>query len=141
MKKVYVNFTITILVVLAMVTSIFYLMSNSLFTVDWFSTNYLNRVFSYQATTLVMALVIVFITALQTGFKSLKLLSIRNIDGEVIPEPLIGLKNKNNDSWKTVGAVFTFTISAITAIAIYFQIYRNGVVIANLRTDRAVCSE
>jgi hypothetical protein len=111
-----------------MIAAILYLMNNSLFTFNLLSTNYLNKTFVYQATTLGLSLVIVLITALQTRFQSLKLLSIKNIDGEVIPEPWIGITKKNKDSWKTLGRNFTIIISVVTAVAIYFQVYRNGVI-------------
>ena len=128
MKKAYINLMITILVVALMIAAILYLMNNSLFTFNLLSTNYLNKTFVYQATTLGLSLVIVLITALQTRFQSLKLLSIKNIDGEVIPEPWIGITKKNKDSWKTLGRNFTIIISVVTAVAIYFQVYRNGVI-------------
>ena len=128
MKKAYINLMITILMVALMIAAILYLMNNSLFTFNLLSTNYLNKTFVYQATTLGLSLVIVLITALQTRFQSLKLLSIKNIDGEVIPEPWIGITKKNKDSWKTLGRNFTIIISVVTAVAIYFQVYRNGVI-------------
>lgn len=128
MKRAYINLMITILVVALMIAAILYLMNNSLFTFNLLSTNYLNKTFVYQATTLGLSLVIVLITALQTRFQSLKLLSIKNIDGEVIPEPWIGITKKNKDSWKTLGRNFTIIISVVTAVAIYFQVYRNGVI-------------
>ena len=97
MKKVYTNFIITISMVGLMIAAILFLMSNSLFTVNWFSTNYLNRTMAYQASTLVLSLVIVLVTAFQTGFQSLRLLSIKRIDGKVLPEPWIGITKKKSD--------------------------------------------
>ncbi len=111
-----------------MIASILYLMKNSLFTFTLFSTNYLNKTMVYQTTTLVLSLVIIFITALQTEFQSLRLLSIKRLDGEVVPEPWIGITKKNKDSWKKLGLNFTIIISVVTAVAIYFQVYRQGVI-------------
>ena len=128
MKKAYINLAITTLVVASMTAAIFYLMQNSLFTVSFLGTNYLNKTFVYQATTLALSLVVVLITALLTKFKSIKLLSIKNIDGKVIPEPWIGITKNNKDSWKKGGLNFTIIISIVTAVAIYFQVYRNGVI-------------
>ncbi len=128
MKKVYTNFAITLSMVGLMIAAILYLMNNSLFTLNWFSTNYLNRVMVYQTTTLLLSLVIIFVTALQTRSQSLRLLSIKRIDGEVLPEPWIGITKKNKDSWKKVGFNFTIVISIVTAVAIYFQVYQNGVI-------------
>ncbi|MDI9468990.1 MAG: hypothetical protein QM296_02160 [Bacillota bacterium] len=128
MKKLYVNFAITLTVVGLMIAGILYLMKNSLFTVDWFGTNYLNRVFSYQATTLLLSLVIILITALQTEFQSLQLLSVTRIDGVVGPVPWMLIGTKKKDTWKTVGLTFSVIVSVVTAITIYFQVYRNGVI-------------
>ena len=128
MKKAATHVGITIVVVGLMIASIIYLMSNSLFTVTRFGTNYLNRVFSYQVTTLALSLVIILIIAFLTRFQSLRLLSVTRIDGEVLPEPWIGISNKNKDTWKTLGRNMAIVISVVTAIAIYFQVYRNGVI-------------
>ena len=128
MRKIYTNFVITITMVVLMILAIIYLMSNSLFTLNWFSTNYLNKTMAYQATTLVLSLIIALITALQTGFQSLRLLSIKRIDGEVLPEPWIGITKKNKDSWKKLGLNFTIVISVVTAVAVYFQVYQNGAI-------------
>ena len=128
MKKAATHVGITIVVVGLMIASIIYLMSSSLFSVTRFGTNYLNRVFSYQVTTLALSLVIILVIALLTRFQSLRLLSVTRIDGEVLPEPWIGISNKNKDTWKTLGRNMAIVISVVTAIAIYFQVYRNGVI-------------
>lgn len=128
MKKAYINLAITLLVVGLMVAGIVYLMNNALFTVNWFETNYLNRVFAYQASTLVMSFVLILITGLQTRFQSIQLLNITRIDGEVIPEPWIGITKNNKDSWKKVGLSFAIIVTVVTAVVIYFQIYQGGVI-------------
>ncbi len=128
MKKAATHVGITIVVVGLMIASIIYLMSNSLFAVTRFGTNYLNRVFSYQVTTLALSLVIILIIALLTRFQSLRLLSVTRIDGEVHPEPWIGISTRNKDTWKTLGRNMAIVISVVTAIVIYFQVYRNGVI-------------
>lgn len=128
MKKVTTNFAITLSVVGLMVAAILYLMKNSLFTVQFFSTNYLKKTMSYQTTTLILSLIIVFVTALQTEFQSLKLLSIKRIDGEILPEPWIGITKNNKDTWKKGGLNLTIIISVVTAIAIYFQVIQRGII-------------
>ncbi len=128
MKKVTTNFAITLSIVGAMTAAILYLMQNSIFTVQFFATNYLNKTMSYQTTTLILSLIIVFVTALQTQFQSLKLLSIKNIDGEVLPEPWIGITKNNKDTWKKGGLNLTIIISIVTAITIYFQVIQRGII-------------
>lgn len=130
MKKIYINFVITLSLIGFMIAAIIYLMGHSLFIFTLFSTNYLNRTMVYQTTTLALSLVILVITAFQTEFQSIRLLSVKRMDGQVIPEPWIGITEKTAeiDSWKTLGRNFILIISIVTAIAIYFQVYRNGVI-------------
>ena len=128
MRKIHVNFVITLSIVGLMTAAIIYLMGNSLFTVNWFSTNYLNRTMAYQASTLALSLVIVLVTAFQTGFQSLRLLSVKRIDGKVLSEPWIGITKRNKDSWKKLGRNMAIVISIVTAVAIYFQVIQKGVI-------------
>ena len=128
MRKIHVNFVITLSIVGLMTAAIIYLMGNSLFTVNWFSTNYLNRTMAYQASTLALSLVIVLVTAFQTEFQSLRLLSLTRIDGKVLPEPWIGITKRNKDSWKKLGRNMAIVISIVTAVAIYFQVIQKGVI-------------
>ncbi len=128
MKKIVANFVITISIVGLMIAAILYFHEKPLFELKWFSTNYLNTVTVYQLTTLVLSLVIVFITALQTEFQSIRLLSIKRIDGVVIPEPWIGITEKNKDTWKKGGLNLTIIISFVTAVTIFFQVFQKGVI-------------
>ena len=52
MKKVTTNFAITLSIVGAMTAAILYLMQNSLFTVQFFSTNYLKEIIQHCPATL-----------------------------------------------------------------------------------------
>ena len=79
-------------------------------------------------TTLALSLVIILVIALLTRFQSLRQLTVTRIDGEVHPEPWIGISTRNKDTWKTLGRNMAIVISVVTAIAIYFQVYRNGVI-------------
>lgn len=99
-----------------------------LFEVSFLGTKYLNDTFAYQMTTLALSLVIILVTALLTNFQSLKLLSIKKIDGEVTPEPWIGISKNNKDTWKTLGRNVAIIISIVTAVVIYFQVYKSGVI-------------
>ncbi|NLM16730.1 MAG: CPBP family intramembrane metalloprotease [Candidatus Riflebacteria bacterium] len=128
MKKVAANLILTLVVVGLMIFAIFYLMENSLFELTALSTYYLNKVASYQITTLILAFLIVLVTAFQTEFKSISLFSLCKIDGDVVPEPWMGLTKNNKDSWKKVGFLFTITISIVTAIIMYFQVLKSGVI-------------
>ncbi len=76
---------------------------------------------------LLLSFVVILITGLQTRFQSLKLLSISKIDGEVRPEPWIGITEKNKDSWKKLGLSMTIIVSTVTGVVLYFQVYSKGV--------------
>jgi hypothetical protein len=125
MKK---NFVMTILTVGLMITAIFYIRENPLFNFELFDSNYLNTLMNYLTPTLILSLLIVMVTALQTKFQSIKLLSITRIDGAVRPEPWIGISKKNKDSWKKVGLSFTIVISIVTAMVIYYQVFQTEMV-------------
>jgi hypothetical protein len=122
------NLIVTIATVLTMVAIIFYVRENPLFTISFFETNYLNNTFVYQVTTLLLSFVIILIIGFLTKFKSISLLSLKKIDGEVIPEPWIGISKNNKDSWKKIGFSIGLIITIITGIVIYFQVFQNGIV-------------
>lgn len=132
MKKTIRNFIITLITVGLMVFIIFKIKildsATPLFEVSFLSTKYLNDTFAYQMTTLTLSLVTVLVTALLTDFQSLKLLSIKKIDGEVTSEPCIGISKNNRDTWKTLGRNMAIIISIVTAVVIYFQVYKSGVI-------------
>ncbi len=97
MKK---NLVITLIVVGLLIPAFFIFRGNPPIKIDFFDTNYLNLTAGYELTMLLLSFVVILITGLQTRFQSLKLLSISKIDGEVRPEPWIGITEKNKDSWK-----------------------------------------
>lgn len=123
MKK---NLIITLIVVGLMVAAMFTFRGNPPIRIELFGTNYLNMTAGYQLTMLVLSLVAILITGIQTRFQSLKLLSITNIDGVVRPEPWIGITEKNKDTWKKLGLSLTIIVSIVTGVILYFQVYRKG---------------
>ena len=112
-----------------MITAIFYLRANPLFSFDLLDSNYLNSQMVYQTSTLVLSLLIVFVVGMLTRFQSVKLLSLTKLDGFVKPEPWIGITKNNKDSWLKVGISFSIIISLVTAVVVYFQVYQTGIVI------------
>ena len=129
MKKIIINFTITLIVVGLMVTALFTLPVYPVLKFDFLATGYLNKTLAYQISTLVLSLVIILIMGLLTKFQSVKLLALNKIDGEINPEPWIGfLKKEKKENWKVNGFIITIIITLVTAIVIYFQIYKKGTI-------------
>ncbi|NLK46720.1 MAG: CPBP family intramembrane metalloprotease [Treponema sp.] len=128
MNKIIRNFIITLTLVGLMIFTIFNIKilpnAKPLFKIGFFNSNYLNETFVYQVTTLLLSFVIILITAVQTKFQSLSLLSITKIDGNINPEPWIGITKNNKDTWKKLGINLAVVISIVTAITVYFQVFR-----------------
>ena len=107
MNKIIRNFIITLTLVGLMIFTIFNIKilpnAKPLFKIGFFNSNYLNETFVYQVTTLLLSFVIILITALQTKFQAISLLSITKIDGNINPEPWIGITKNNKDTWKKLG--------------------------------------
>jgi len=125
MKK---NLVITLIVVGLLIPAFFIFRGNPPIKIDWFDTNYLNLTAGYELTMLLLSFAVILITGLQTRFQSLKLLSISKIDGEVRPEPWIGITEKNKDSWKKLGLSMTIIVSIVTGVVLYFQVYSKGLI-------------
>ncbi|HNZ50032.1 MAG TPA: CPBP family intramembrane metalloprotease [Bacilli bacterium] len=129
MKKIIINLSITIALVGLMVAALFTLPVHPVIKVNFLATDYLNKTFAYQISTLVLSFVIILIMGLLTRFQSVKLLALNKIDGEINPEPWIGFfKKEKKDTWKVSGLSLAIIITLVTAIVIYFQVYKNGVI-------------
>lgn len=61
-----------------------------------------------------------------TGKGGLAYLSLKRRDGQIRPEPWIGLKPSATDSWRNVGANLAVVITLVTAVVIYFQVVHGG---------------
>lgn len=85
-----------------------------------------NHEVSYQLLTLGLFAAVLVIVVIISGSSSLKYLRLNSLDGEVIPVPAIGLKVKEEESWKSIGLNFLIVISAVTAVTIFFQVFREN---------------
>ena len=119
--------TISILLILGI---IFYSIISVFYIIPWSKNQIIlsslsqqvNQILSYQIFTLgitAIFLISMYITN-KDIFKSY--FKIGNLQNNVLPEPLIGLKPKKSDNWKNIGINFAIIISMVTIIMMYFSI-------------------
>jgi uncharacterized protein len=94
--------------------------------IQLFSNAQYNTILNYQLTTLILAGLMIGLVAVLTGGEGMKLLNLKNIDGEITPEPWIGINPKGKESWKSLGVTFSIIITLVTAVVIFFQVFRKG---------------
>lgn len=82
----------------------------------------INHQIVYQGVTLLIAILLLLVlwavkrTEFQTHFRK------GNISAKITPEPWVGIKPKENQTWLNYGTSVGITISVVTAIIIYFQL-------------------
>lgn len=81
---------------------------------------------SYQIVMLTVSLIVIGIVATMTRGKGLAFLSLKKRDGEVIPAKWAGIVAKEGETWRHIGLSMTITISIITAVVIYFQVFKGS---------------
>ncbi len=59
-----------------------------------------SNLFNHQIIMLGSAIFTLFMVTLLFGKDSLKLLSLKRRDGQIIPVPMLGIKPKENETWK-----------------------------------------
>lgn len=99
----------------------------------------MNKQLFYQPITLLIALLLLATLAVMYKEKFSEYFRIGKIDSKILPEPIVGIKPKQSDSWLNVGLNFLIVISVVTAVVIYFQIIGNEamtlkVILTNLPT-------
>ncbi len=99
---------------------------NPLLNLTPFKDSRYNAIFNYQLTTLILAGIVMLIVAMITRGRAFPLLTLRKLDGPITPEPWIGIKPKQDESWKGLGFNFSIIITLVTAVVIFFQIFRQG---------------
>ncbi|USB33928.1 CPBP family intramembrane glutamic endopeptidase [Paenibacillus sp. YPG26] len=112
---------ITILVI-ALAPALLWIRSNQPLALELFEREIYNREISYQLTVLVLVVALIGIVYALTGREGLAYLSLRRRDGQIRPEPWIGIKPKPAETWKNLGLNFAVVITLVTAIVIYFQV-------------------
>jgi hypothetical protein len=100
--------------------------NNPILKIQLFEKPQYNQVLNYQLTVLILAGMMIALVAVLSEGRGLRFLSMNKLDGEITKEPWIGLNPKSGESWKSQGWVFSIIITAVTAIVIFLQVFRNG---------------
>lgn len=121
-----INFIIITAFVVIISPLLLWIKNNPILKIQLFEKSEYNAVLNYQLTVLILAGVMIALVAVLTQGSGLKFLNLTRTDGEITPEPWIGLNPKPGESWKIQGVVFSVIITAVTAVVIFFQVFRNG---------------
>lgn len=120
MKKNKVIF-LTLFVILITIMML-WVKENPLLTINLFNRSQYDSILNYQITTLPLAGLVLGLVALFTKGKALAFLNMQKRDGVITPEPWIGIKPKENESWKSLGRNFALIITIVTSVVVYFQV-------------------
>lgn len=85
-----------------------------------------NLEMSYQVTVLLLAVIVIGIVYGIAGKEGLAYLNLKRRDGIIRPEPWIGVKPKETETWKKLGVNFAIVITLVTSVVIYFQVVHGG---------------
>lgn len=91
-----------------------------------FDNTVYNLEISYQITALALAVIVIGIVYGMTGREGLAYLNLKKRDGTIRPEPWIGIKPKETETWKHLGLNFAVVITLVTVVVIYFQVVHGG---------------
>lgn len=118
-----INIKFTLITVTTILTSLAVLATILVpgFSMNIFSNRY-GHLMNHQVYMLLLAVAVIGITVMLNGTESLKLLTMRKLDSPIIPVPLLGIKPKKNEGWKSIGTQMAVMITVITAVVIYFQL-------------------
>lgn len=110
------------IVVIACAPLLLWLRNSPPVALEIFENTTYNLEISYQITALVLAIVVIGIVYGLTGREGLAYLNLAKRDGKIRPEPWIGVKPKETETWKNLGVNFAVVITLVTAVVIYFQV-------------------
>jgi hypothetical protein len=99
---------------------------------------YTNRQMVYQSITLAITFLLLLLLRKSKPREFLQHFKKGEIDAPIIPEPLAGIKPKENENWLHLGKNFALVISLVTALVIYFQLFSNSTIGFNLNISRVV---
>jgi len=125
MKKIKITKSVVIIIgiIFYSIVSVFYIIpwSKNQVILTSFSQN-INQILSYQIVTLgITAIFLLSIYIINNDIFKIYF-QLGNSKNNVLSEPLIGLKPKKTDNWKSVGINFAVIITIVTIIIMYFTI-------------------
>lgn len=86
-----------------------------------FDKDILNFYVEYELSTIIVSLSFLLVLYLLADKLRLSYLTLKKIDGVVHPVPLVGIKPKEGEGWKTIGLTIGSIITIVTGIVVYFQ--------------------
>lgn len=92
-----------------------------LFVIKMFDKDILNFYVEYELSTIIVSLSFLLVLYLLADKLRLSYLTLKKIDGVVHPVPLVGIKPKEGEGWKTIGLTIGSIITIVTGIVVYFQ--------------------
>src|SRR5690606_32764679 len=113
-------------VVIGLSFLLLWIRENQPFSLEIFEREQYNQQISYQVTVLLLMFIVIGLINWITGKKGFAYLNLKKMDGKIQPEPWIGIKPKESETWKNLGLNFAIVITLITAVVIYFQVVKNG---------------
>lgn len=122
-KKITKSILLIFGIILYSIVSVFYIIpwSKNQIILSSFSQQ-INQILSYQIVTLGITAIFLIITYITNKDIFKTYFKIGNLQNNVLPESIIGLKPKKNDNWKNVGVNFAIIITIVTIIIMYFSI-------------------
>jgi hypothetical protein len=110
------------MIVIMLAPTLLWIRRNQPLALEVFERNVYNQEMSYQVTVLLLVILLIGIVYGLTGKAGLSYLSLKKRDGAIRPEPWIGIKPKESETWKNLGLNFAVVITMVTAVVIYFQV-------------------
>lgn len=120
------RFSIVSVFVVVVSPLLLWIKDHPILNIQLFGNAQYNAVLNYQLTTLILAALMIGLVAALTAGRGLKFLNLSKWDGEITPEPWIGIRPKGSESWKSLGVTFSIIITLVTAVVIFFQVFNQG---------------
>lgn len=99
-----------------------YFLKHPLFLFAFFDKDIMNFYVNYELSTILVSLGFLAVIGLAAHKLRLSYLNLKRVDAPVVPVPLIGLKPKEGEGWKTIGLTIGAIITLVTAVVVYFQV-------------------
>lgn len=125
-RKIMKSYRLILITLLVIVISplLLWIRKNNPIVLEVFKRDVYNQELSYQVTVLVLAGCLIGVVYWMTGKEGLSFLNLRKRDGDITPEPWIGIKPKEHETWRKLGLNFAVVITSVTAVIIYFQVFK-----------------
>lgn len=116
-----------LLLVISISTSLLFLSNwaNDVILFDNLS-NIVNKQIVYQSITLLITILFLVVLWRYKKHEFNNHFRKGNISAKIIPVPWVGIKKNTKENWLSIGRSFTVSITLVTAIVIYFQVFKGN---------------